>query len=202
MAVTEVKKSNIEGNPIVATVASDTDDAVGMHWFVAIVHHNSEKKLAEQLQSQGIEVYIAAQKHLRVYPSGRKKWVDRLIIPSKVFIKCTEKQRLRIVSHPFIYRFLTNRSGDLVNGHRPIATIHDKEIDTLRFMLGQSDYPVEFQDFSFKVGDNVKVIRGSLKGLVGKVIETSESNKTLVIQLDFLGYAKLTLPASEILPIS
>lgn len=175
-----------------------TDDAVGLSWFVAIVRHNTENKVADYLVSQGFEIYIASQPRLRISPSGRKKWVKRLVISSKVFIHCSEKQRRQVLNHPFIYRFLTDPSGEPINGHRPIAVIPDKEIETLRYMLGQSDYPVDFQEISLQPGDPVKIIRGSLKGLEGKVIETSDTHKTLLVQLDLLGSARLTIPVSDI----
>ena len=202
MTFTEVIKSNIGENRSFSSVSDVNDDAVGVHWFVAVVRHNSELKVAEQLRNQGLEAYVATQPRLRIYASGRKKWVSQLIISSKVFVRCTEKQRLQVVHNPFVYRLLTNRSGDNVNGHRPVAVIPDKEIETLRFMLGQSDYPVDFQETPLNPGDSVKVIRGSLRGLEGKVIETSPTHKTFVIQLDLLGCAKLTLPSSDVALLS
>lgn len=184
-----------------SSVTYATDEAEGLHWYVAVVHHNAEIKVADQLKNQGFEVYVASQPRLRIYSSGRKKWVNQLVISSKIFIRCTEQDRLNIVKHPFIFRFLTNRSGDIINGHKPLAIIPDKEIEILRFMLGQSEYPVDFQEPAVVQGDIVKVIRGSLKGLEGKVIESSLTHKTLIIQLEQLGSARLSLPLSDIHPL-
>lgn len=183
------------------TVTSDTDDAVGLPWFVAIVHHKSEKKVRSDLLKAGFDVFVASQPHLSIYPSGRKKWIDRIIIHSKVFIRCSEDDRLKIVNHPLIYRFMTNPSGYLVNGHKPIATIPDSEIQTLKFMLGQSDFPVSFMEADFSPGLKVKVIRGALKGMEGEVIQPSGHNNEVIIHLQFLGSAKVTIPAADIQPI-
>lgn len=189
------------------TVSHDTDDAVGLPktqnsaWFVAIVHHNSEKKIKTDLAAKGYEVYVAAQPRLRIYPSGRKKWIEAVVIHSKVFIHCSEQQRLRIINHPFIYRFMTNPSGAPVNGHRPLATIPDAEINALKFMLGQSDFPVYFSESDFQPGKNVKIIRGSLKGLEGEVIQAPGPEKDVVIHLRFLGSARVKIPVSDIQPI-
>lgn len=195
------QNTEIQNDP---SVTNDIDDAVGLpssHWFVALVRHNTEKKIRDDLEKNGYKAYVAAQPRLRIYPSGRKKWVDRIVIPSKIFINCTEKERLQIVHHPFIYRFLTDPSAKPTNGHKAVAVIPQKEIETLRFMLGQSDYPVDFEEMVFQTGEPVKVIRGSLKGLEGKVIESSKDNKTIIIQLDLLGCAKLSLPTSDIHPL-
>ena len=183
---------------VTSPVKSVTDDAVGMPWFVALVRHNTEKKLFELLSSKGLDVYIPVQSRLRVSPSGRKKWVEKVVLPSKLFLRCSEKQRLEVVSHPFIYRFMMNPSAPLVNGVRQLALIPDKEIQTLRFMLNQSDYPVDFVETEFSLNDSVRVIRGSLKGLEGKIIESPCPNKDLVVYLDLLGSARILIPSSDI----
>ena len=195
---------NVPNSPTspISTEAHAPDDAVGMEkWFVAIVRHNTEKSVCDSLISQGINAYVASQPRLRIYPSGRKKWIHAVIISSKVFIRCSEKQRLAIVRNPLIYRFLTNPGGALVNGHRPLAVIPDAEMDTLRFMLGQSDFPVSFDASQYPPGAAVAVVRGSLKGLRGEVIETDSVHKEIIIRLDLLGCAKVQIPASDLSPL-
>ena len=182
----------------VSSVINDTDDAVGLAWYVALVRHNAEKKIQADLARQGFETYVASQPRLRIYPSGRKKWIDAIVIHSKIFIRCSDKDRLRILSHPFVYRFVTNPTGSPVNGHRPVAVIPDAEMQTLRFMLGQIEHPVSFVEADIVPGKLVKITRGSLKGLQGKIIEATSHVKEIIIQLDFLGCAKVEVPASDI----
>lgn len=141
---------------------------------------------------------MATQPRLRVSPSGRKKWVEAVIINSKIFIRATEKQRLSVLSHPYIYRFMVNPTGHEVNGHKPIATVNDDEIQKLRFMLGQSDYPVEISETRYKAGNKVRIIRGSLKGLEGSVLNPDETHHQVIIHLNFLGSAKVTVPSSDL----
>ncbi len=94
-----------------------------------------------------------------------------------MFIKCTEKERRAIVELPDINRFLTNRAAKSVNGvSQPIAVIPQEQIDKLRFMLGQSDIPVSLVDTPYKAQDKIVVVRGSLKGLGGEVVQTVEAN--------------------------
>ena len=186
-----------------------TDDAVGLshsenspkepkNWFIALVRHNSEKTLRDLFSSKGVETYVATQQRLRVSPSGRKKWVERVILPSKVFIKCSEKQRLEIVNNPYIYRFMMDPSSKDEKGFRKVAVVPDNEIKTLMYMLNQSDYPVDFIETCYKLNDSVRIIRGSLKGLEGKVLESSETNKDVILHLDILGSARISIPASDL----
>lgn len=190
------------------TLLPETDvvgDAVGVgerKWYVAVVNHNTEKAVEERLQKLDYETYVAKQMVIRVWNNGRKAKVDKVIIPSLVFIKCTEKERKEIVTLPYINRFMTNKAGAAsAGGPRPLAVIPESQIETLRYMLGQSDIPVSFVDRPLKLGDKVKVIRGSLKGIEGEVIQVTEGKADVVVRVDMIGAAKMTINASEIEPV-
>lgn len=183
-----------------AKVASDNDEANALSdskWFVAIVNPRHEKAVAERLVSIGFEAYVATQQELHIWNNGRKKMIDRVIIPSIVFIRCSEKQRREIVRFPFILRFMVNRSAN-TEGLKPLAVISDKEIGRLKFMLGQSDYPVEFTATNFKAKDNVRVVRGKLAGLVGVVDKVSDCHHTITIIIDHLGCAKVVIESQNL----
>ena len=79
------KKRKIDD--IVTAGPSCVDGAVGVpeaKWFVAIVNSRHEKSVAEKLQATGIETYVAAQKEMRVRANGRRKIIDRVVVPSMV----------------------------------------------------------------------------------------------------------------------
>lgn len=173
------------------------DDAVGMagsHWFVAIVNHNSEKHAADKLTTMGVVNYVPTQSEIRIWRNGRKSKVERVVIPSTVFVYCTEEKRKEIVGTPFIFRFMTNKAGSIRNStNKPIAIIPDSEIERLRFMLGQSDIPIEITEKPYKNGDKVRIVRGSLAGLEGEVIDMKNAKSDLIVALDFFGCAKLSI---------
>lgn len=181
----------------VATVPHGVGDAVGVEpprWYVAVVKSNTEKAVQERLERMGYEAYVAKQMVLRVWKNGRKAKVDKVVIPSFVFVKCTEKERKSIVALPFINRFLTNKAGTSADGlTKPLATIPQEQIDTLRFMLGQSDIPVAFVDTPFRKHDKVVVIRGNLKGLAGEILHATDGKSEVVVRIDILGSAKMTI---------
>ena len=192
-----------EGNTesVVAAEPSGVDGAVGVpeaKWFVAIVNSRHEKSVADKLLTVGIETYVAAQKEMRVWANGRRKIVDRVVIPSMVFVKCTEQQRRRIVNLPYVNRFLVNRSADSGGLNKPVAVIGDAEIQKLKFMLGQSDSPIEFAPTEFRVHDNIRVIRGGLRGLEGEIRENSDGTHTLVISLALLGGATVHIQPQDV----
>ena len=84
-------------NATLSSFVNDTTEAVGvpehLKWFIAIVKHGDEKQCGRILSNLGYEVFVPTQRELKRYSSGRKKWVDRLVITSKVFVRATEKAR-------------------------------------------------------------------------------------------------------------
>lgn len=189
--------NTIEKSFRVAPVPKGVDDAVGVsksHWFVAIVNHNSEKQVSERLTKIGVVNYLPTQSEIRVWRNGRKSKVDRIVIPSIVFIYCAEDKRKELVDLPYIFRFMTNKAGKSKNRiNKPLAVIPNVEIERLRFMLGQSEIPIEITEKPLKQGDRVRVIRGSLAGLEGEVIDMKTEKSELYISLENFGCARLTI---------
>ena len=189
----------------VTTVRPDAGGAVGVasrQWFVAIVKNNTEKSAEERLARLGHETYVARQQVLRVWKNGRKAKVDKVLIPAMVFVKCTEAERKEIVTLPFISRFMTNKAAASAESPtKPLAVIPQEQIDTLKFMLGQSDIPVTMVAAPYKVCDRVVVVRGNLRGLEGEVVQTAEGKSDLIIRVDLLGCAQVTINAIDLEPL-
>lgn len=180
----------------VVSGSDDVGNAVGVSdrlWFVACMRRNNiETSTAERLLTRGYECYVATQDEVRVWRNGRKRKVKRVVIPSVVFIHCTEAERREVVYDPSIARFMTDKVGvNVIRGK--IAVIPQKQMERLQFMLGQSDVPVEFVPDRYRPGDKVRVIRGSLRGLEGEVINAADGKSDLIVSVDVLGNAKLSV---------
>lgn len=78
-------------------------------------------------------------------------------------------------------------------GKREPAHIPDAQIAQLKFMLSESETPVTFVDANFNVSDTVRVIRGSLKGLEGKVYKIAGDKVQLIVSIGILGGAKVEI---------
>ena len=184
-----------------STVPEGVDDAEGVekrNWYVAVVNHNSEKLYAEKLAKLGYDSYVASQEEYRVWRNGKRKKIDRVVIPSMIFVRCSEKERQSIVRLPFIFRFLTNRAGELNQFGKPVAIIPDNQIAMLKFMLGNSTAPVEFVDRVYSSGDKVRVARGGLRGLVGVVICSNADEAKLYVEFPIFGYAKVSISTCDL----
>ena len=188
-------------NSVAATVPSGVDDAVGVpkvKWFVAIVNSKHERSVAERLCNLNIESYVATQKEMRIWKNGKRKLIDRVVIPSMVFVKCTEKERREIVGLPFINRFMVNRTAETNGLNKPVAVIGDDEIAKLKFMLGQTERPVGFVPNVYKVRDAVRVIRGSLQGLTGEILSNSDGTHALLVGISILGGARMLIDPVDV----
>ena len=198
--MTDSKINDLSG-PIATTVPSGVDGAVGApvaKWFVAIVNSRHEKSVAERLQNLNVECYVATQKEMRVWRNGKRKIIDRVVIPSMVFVKCTEKERRNIVGLPFVNRFMVNRTAETNGLNKPVAVIGEAEIEKLKFMLGQTERPVEFVPNIYKVRDVVRVVRGSFQGLTGEILANSDGTHDLLVGILMLGGARMLIDPVDI----
>lgn len=136
---------------------------------------------------------MPTQLKLTISPSGRKKDKVQVVIPSIIFINCSEEQRKEIVELPYIHRFMINNSGtpDKFN-RRPLAIVPNDQIKKLKFMVGNTDESVEFRPSGVKLGDTVEIVRGGLKGLIGNV-ENTDNATCFMIRIDTLGYASVKI---------
>ena len=175
-------------------------DAVGVSksWYIAIVNNNTERRCSEKLTKLGLETYVPIQSEL-VQQKSKKKVVDKIIFSSFVFLKASERERLEVVKLPFIHRFMTDRAGGLDKYNRhPIAIVPEKQINQLKFMLYNSEEPVEFIDRVYRIGERIRIARGSLCGLEGNILQQDEEDSFIVVGLDILGFAKVKVDYTDI----
>lgn len=177
--------------------ANVTDDreARSKFWIAAYTRPKSEKKAAMEL-GEIMTTYVATQTLIRQW-SDRKKRVETVVIPMVIFAEVSsEDEVLSVKKHPLILRVLT------LPGQKQAARIPTKQIERLKFMLDESENPVEFIQGSIKVSDPVRVIRGQLLGLEGIVDRTPDGKTFIIITIDILGGAKVSVNLSDLELIS
>lgn len=185
--------------------AEGAGDAVGVssrHWFVAFVGHNAEKSCRDQLVKAGYEAFVASQQEVHYWRNGKRKLIEKVIITNYVFVHVTEAERRLIVNFPYIKSFMVNKSGKpKENGSRPLAEVPDSQIEMLKYMLHRAEYPVQFLS-TFAKGDKVKVIRGSMAGVEGNVVEMKDaSDKFIGINIGFLGCAIVRISPEDVVKV-
>ena len=173
--------------------ANGTDDreAHPKHWVAALVQVRSEKAVGKKLQALHIENYVPTQWEIHQW-SDRKKKVERVVIPLIVFIHADKATIKRLILHPFIHKLVS------YPGQYAPAIIPDAQLEKLKFMLHQSETPVEMQDRILKTGDRVRIIRGPLKTLEGELCRVESGKPMVAIQIECLGYACVNIDQLDI----
>ena len=185
---TNVYSSESEMESIVP-VTTDRE-AHPKRWVAALVQMCMEKKVGERLTKLGIENYVPTQTEIRQW-SDRKKKVERVVIPMVVFVHTDEKTERSLRMHSFIRKILT------YPGQTNAAVIPDDQIDRLKFMLRQSDSPVEMMEQRLQVGDKVQIVRGALQGLEGELYKNVDKSM-VAIHIEALGYACVSVSVEDI----
>ena len=185
---TNVYSSESELESIVP-VTTDRE-AYPKRWIAALVQMCTEKKVGERLTKLGVENYVPTQTEIRQW-SDRKKKVERVVIPMVVFVHTDEKTERSLRMHSFIRKILT------YPGQTAAAVIPNDQIDRLKFMLRQSDSPVEMMEH-LQVGDKVHIVRGALQGLEGELCKCVPDKSIVAIRIEGLGYACVSVSVEDI----
>ncbi len=180
---------------ISASPASVTDDRVARSdsWVAILVQTNCERRVAEKLGSLLMESYVASQEELHRW-SDRFKKVQRIVIPNIVFVRCPKDRFQELKRYTFVRGIMSNP------GSKEPALIPDKEIESLKFMLGQSEFPVFLENNirNLKLGSKIRVLRGLFVGLEGIVYHYNDGDLHVGIQLECLGFAHVHISKSDI----
>lgn len=162
-----------------------------VHWYTLYTRSRYEKKVDILLKQKGIETYLPLRKVLRQW-SDRRKWVEEPLFRCYVFVHVNEKDRIRALETPGVVRTVSFQG-------KP-AIVRDEEIENIRRIL--KEIPDVESCSPLSIGQWVKVIRGPLFGLVGRVEEIRGSYR-LVIAIDSIGQAlRLNIERGDIFPFS
>ena len=147
-------------------------------WLVFYTKSRHEKKVRDVLVRRGFDVFLPMQKVLRQW-SDRKKRVEVPLFNSYIFVRIPYHRTEEVLQVPGVAWAI--RYND-----KP-AELQPREHETIvRFIetgLLIEDLPAE----SIEIGEQVEVMDGPLKGLIGQV-EGKGSGKFIVV-LQALGRA-------------
>jgi len=144
------------------------------HWYAVYTKSRAEKKVANRLTEDGLEVFLPLQKTIRKW-SDRKKVVDMPIISSYVFLKIRKPDFSKVLRCTGVVKFITLEGT-------PVK-IPEEQIVNLK-ILSNSDVDVLVSREVFLKGDMVEVLYGSLAGLKGELVRTGNRRKVVMRIID------------------
>jgi transcription antitermination factor NusG len=131
----------------------------GTAWWALYTRHQHEKTVADMLTAKGFEVFLPLYESMRRW-KDRKKMLSLPLFPCYVFVRGGLNRRLQVVTTPGVHMILTHGES--------FAVIPEVEIEAIRRTI-EGSYRVEPHPY-LKVGERVRVIRGSLEGVEGVLL--------------------------------
>ena len=188
--------------------------ADGNHWFIAVVTPNTEKSCRDKLdklfetlnkekkydeskdEDRKIISYVPIQRELHEWPSnGKRVWVDKILCPCYVFIRCSDRDRYDIACKAkFILHFLMDRARKTKDGRNDFARIPNSQMETFRRMVGDAENPVSIDQFNLHQGSKVRVKSGRFAGMEGYLYRVPNGSTSIAVAIDFLGSALTEYP--------
>ena len=145
-----------------------------MKWFVLYTKPNYELKVAEGINTLGINAYCPTFTQIKQY-TDRKKKVQKPLLPSYVLVQLCEHDRPKVFSIPGVVRYLFWLG-------KP-AVVREEEIISLKKNLTGIFDEVTISRLS--VGKEYTIPSGPLKGQTGNVIAVLKNK--LRLELPSLG---------------
>ena len=146
-------------------------------WIAVYTKPRHEKTVLSQFEEKGIESYLPLirQKHRW---SDRMKWVETPIFKSYIFACVELKDNLKVLQTQGVHH--------IIKFQNKIAVIPEIQIANLRKMIegGFDPYPSDY----FVIGDEVEVIGGPLRGMLG-IVSRSDTPDKLIIKIDAIQHA-------------
>ena len=155
------------------------------------MHH--EKKVSERLDKMGIENFIPVQQELHQW-SDRRKMITSVLLPMMVFVHVAPKERMEVLSFSTVSRYMVMR------GESSPAVIPDEQMARFRFMLDYSTESVSMNSSPLARGEQVRVIKGPLTGLVGELVNVDGKSK-IAVRLNMLGCASVDMTIGYVEPV-
>ena len=145
-----------------------------MKWFVLYTKSNYELKVAEGINTLGINAYCPTFIQIKHY-SDRKKKVQKPLLPSYVLVQLSEEDRPKVFAIPGVVRYLFWLG-------KP-AVVREQEIELLRKNLTSIFDEVKISKLS--IGKEYTIPSGPLQGQTGKVLNVLKNK--LRLELPSLG---------------
>ncbi|MBD8490106.1 UpxY family transcription antiterminator [Echinicola sp. CAU 1574] len=141
-----------------------------INWFVMYTAPRAEKKVAQRLEENNIEVYLPMIEEIRQW-SDRKKKVKRPLFNGYLFVR-TEKNRLwEALQVQGAVKFV-NFSGN----H---AIVRDEEIEAIKRIV-TTGVAVEVDSSEIHEGQQVKILGGPLQGFEGECVQKGNQDYFII----------------------
>ncbi|MBK6265324.1 UpxY family transcription antiterminator [Marivirga sp. S37H4] len=139
-------------------------------WYVLYTSPRAEKKVADRLLENGVNVYLPIIEEVRQW-SDRKKKVKKALFDGYLFIKSTKPNLWKCLTDPGALKFISF-SDDY-------ATVSEEDISSIKRIV-ETGMAIEPMVSNISTGEKVKIIGGPLEGMVGECVQKENQDYFIV----------------------
>jgi transcription antitermination factor NusG len=145
-------------------------------WYAVYVKSRAEKKIAIELEYEGISHYLPLVKRLKQW-SDRKKWIEEPLFRSYIFVNIEQKDYFKVLQVSGTVKYISFE-GQAVQ-------VPEVQINAIKYYLEEND-PENLDESKWQKGIKVEVLVGSMAGLLGELIEV-RGKKTVKVEIEAIG---------------
>ena len=160
-------------------------EAAKSYWWVAHTRHGREIGVRNRLSELGVEHFIPTRRRKASRGHGT---VEQPLINSLVFLRTTREEALDLIHYKGVQ---ANYLFDCAT--HALMVVPDKQMEDFRRVLDVSVDEGGLMDAPLEVGEWVRVTRGVLKGVEGRVLELNGKFYVVVGTMDCI-FAKARVP--------
>jgi transcription antitermination factor NusG len=157
-------------------------------WYALYTKPRWEKKVSQLLDERRIENYLPLQKIMKQW-SDRKKWIQEPLFRSYIFVHISSDEYLPTLQTSGVVRFVTFEKKAVV--------IPPVQIDAIKTYV-QTGEEMIIESPDVKTGDRVVVVRGSLKGLEGTLVQIYKKKRLRIMIEGIQQSLHIKIPLSHI----
>jgi transcription antitermination factor NusG len=168
--------------------AASCDDSA---WWALYTRHQHEKTVADMLTAKGFQVFLPLYESMRRW-KDRKKMLSLPLFPCYVFVRGGLNRRLQVVTTPGVHMILTHGES--------FAVIPEAEIEVIRRTI-EGSCRVEPHPY-LKVGERVRVIRGTLEGVEGVLLRKKNMCRLVLSVAMVAQSVAVEIDAADVEPVT
>lgn len=153
-------------------------------WYAARTGFGQELHVRDRLETLGVEHFIPSRKRR----NSRGKVREQAVVCNLVFIHATKQEACELKTEE---RLPVNYLFDYAR--HTMLTVPDKQMEDFMRVMAVSIVEGGLVDCPLELGERVRVTRGALKGVEGKVLEI-QGRLYVVVDLCGMVYAKAKIP--------
>jgi len=143
-------------------------------WHVIYIRSRAEKKVLADLTAKGITCFMPVQKKLRQW-KDRKKLVEMPLLPGYCFVHINHIDYDRVLH--------SNNVVSYVIFDRKAAIVSEIQMEQIKNMADQLEFPVEVSFENFIPGKMAEIIVPPLAGLRGELIKPHGKDR-FILRID------------------